>query len=376
MSQPLHALSYGCEPKGITDMQEVDSLAAKLKEHLPWHQARIIFMAQFMLSLLQARSVNLYRIAEHFQTYALTESSYRRIKRFFQKYDFSHLQLARLILHWLPIDRYILCMDRTNWQYGKKHVNYLVVSIAWQGTSIPVVWVCLTKKGGNSNTEERIALMQKVLTLIPADKIDHLLADREFIGQEWFSWLKKQRLLFRLRIRGDLMIATTKGTQVKAEKLFRHVKSGQTETWMSQRKVTGVKVYIAAARSPKSGELLIVVGLDKPESMVSDYAQRWAIEVLFGNLKSRGFDVEATHMTDPKKMDKLMGLLALTVLWCSLAGHWDYGDVELLPLNKHCRPQKSLFRLGLDRLRRTLLNTCAKKNSTTFEELLNVLSRT
>ena len=65
-------------------MQEVNSLAAKLKEYLPWHQAKIIFMAQFMLSLLQARSVNLCRVAEHFETASLVKSSYRRIKRYFQ----------------------------------------------------------------------------------------------------------------------------------------------------------------------------------------------------------------------------------------------------------------------------------------------------
>ena len=115
---------------------------------------------------------------------------------------------------------------------------------------------------------------------------------------------------------------TTKGREVKASRLFRHVKAGQTETWMSQRKVSGVRLYLAAARSPKSGELLIVVGQEKPESLVTGYAQRWSIEVLFGNLKSRGFDVEATHMTDPEKVDKLMGILALTLLRCMLAGHW------------------------------------------------------
>ena len=251
-----------------------------------------------------------------------------------------------------------------------------MVSIAWQGASIPIVWVCLDKKGGNSNTEERIALMQRVLALIPVASIDMLLADREFIGKEWFQWLKKQHLLFRLRIRGDTQIMTTKGHYVKASQLFRHVKAGQTETWGSRRSVSGVKLYIAAARSPKSGELLIVAGLEKPDSMVTDYAQRWAIEVLFGNLKSRGFDVEATHMTAPEKMDRLMGILSLTVLWCMIAGHWEYGDVKTLPLNRHYRPQQSLFRLGLDMLRRVLLNPYSKFDAVTFEDLLYVLSPT
>ena len=168
-------------------MEDISSLAKELKAHLPWHQARIIFLAQFILALIKARSCNLSRVAEAFQSKSMEESSYRRIKRFFSGYTYCEEQLGRLILHWLGLNQYTLCMDRTNWKFGAQHVNYLVVSIAWQGASIPIAWICMDKSGGNSNTSERIAIMKKVLTLIPADKIDSLLADREFFGKGWFK---------------------------------------------------------------------------------------------------------------------------------------------------------------------------------------------
>ena len=84
-------------------MEEVSSLAEKLKLHLPWHQARIIFLSQFILSLILSRSTNLYRVAEEFQTSAQVESSYRRIKRFFHGYSYCYEQLGKLILHWIVI---------------------------------------------------------------------------------------------------------------------------------------------------------------------------------------------------------------------------------------------------------------------------------
>ncbi|MDP0563610.1 MAG: hypothetical protein QS721_15330 [Candidatus Endonucleobacter sp. (ex Gigantidas childressi)] len=102
----------------------------------------------------------------------------------------------------------------------------------------------------------------------------------------------------------------------------------------------------------------------------------YSIETMFGNLKSRGFDLESTHMRNLDRMDKLMGLLTIAVVWCLLVGHWCYGNANQLPLNKHYRPAKSLFRLGLDGLRRVLKNSCAKNNQTPFLVLLNVLSRT
>ncbi|MDP0560790.1 MAG: hypothetical protein QS721_00040 [Candidatus Endonucleobacter sp. (ex Gigantidas childressi)] len=88
------------------------------------------------MALLRSRSTNLYYVAEEFQS---SESSYRRIKRFLADYNYSFEQLSELILSCLDMNRFTLCMDRTNWKHCSKNVNYLVVPIAWQGTSIPIV---------------------------------------------------------------------------------------------------------------------------------------------------------------------------------------------------------------------------------------------
>ena len=205
-------------------------------------------------------------------------------------------------------------------------LNYLVVSIAWQGASIPIVWTCLDKSGGNSNADERIAIMERVLRLIPAKKIDGLLADREFIGHEWFDWLDKQGIVCRLRIKDNTSVMGSGGKPIKAVQLFWNIKLYQIVTWHSKRKVSGVNMYIGARRSVDG--LLIVVATKKPENMVEDYYKRWSIETLFGCLKSRGFDLESTHMTNLDRMDKLMGILALAFTWCLLVGHWSYGGMR------------------------------------------------
>ena len=52
------------------------------------------------------------------------------------------------------------------------------------------------------------------------------------------------------------------------------------------------------------------------------------------------------------------------------------GEAKHFPLNRHYRPAKSLFKLGLDMFRRALLNTQLKHDSISFLLLLKVLSRT
>ena len=44
------------------------------------------------------------------------------------------------------------------------------------------------------------------------------------------------------------------------------------------------------------------------------------METLFGALKSRGFNLEDTHLTDPQRLAKLMGLLALAFAWTYRTG--------------------------------------------------------
>ena len=77
------------------------------------------------------------------------------------------------------------------------------------------------------------------------------------------------------------------------------------------------------------------------------YRKQWEIETLFAALKSRGYDLEATHVTELPRMQWLLDLLALTFAWTHLVGEkralW-----EEPPQEKACqRRAKSLFRYGL-----------------------------
>jgi Transposase DDE domain len=93
-----------------------------------------------------------------------------------------------------------LAIDRTNWKFGKTHVNILVVAVIWKGVGIPLIWKVLPA-AGNSDTETRICLLQELFKVFPNLKIASLTGDREFIGDEWFRWLLDHKIPFVLRLR-------------------------------------------------------------------------------------------------------------------------------------------------------------------------------
>jgi hypothetical protein len=67
-------------------------------------------------------------------------------------------------------------------------INFLVLSVVHQGTAFPLFWTLLPKKG-NSNTKEHIQLIDQFLGVFGSHKIKYLTGDREFIGQQWFTYL-------------------------------------------------------------------------------------------------------------------------------------------------------------------------------------------
>ena len=56
------------------------------------------------------------------------------------------------------------------------------------GLAIPIVWQMLPKKG-NSQTTERIDLMEKFAALLGQEQVGYLTTDREFVGKQWFQYL-------------------------------------------------------------------------------------------------------------------------------------------------------------------------------------------
>ncbi|BDD05597.1 hypothetical protein HNQ88_001507 [Aureibacter tunicatorum] len=62
----------------------------------------------------------------------------------------------------IPISgKYKLSLDRTNWKFGSLNINILFLAVIYEGVSIPILWVMLGDKRGNSNELERINLILK-----------------------------------------------------------------------------------------------------------------------------------------------------------------------------------------------------------------------
>jgi hypothetical protein len=143
---------------------------------------------------------------------------------------------------------FYLAMDRTNWQWGKKNLNILMLAVVYKGVAIPVYGVLLNKKG-NSNTRERIALLKRFTRQFGKERQLGILADREFIGGHWLAWLKAEQISFYMRIKKDAKVPNRQGNaSVQVKQLFPFLKPGESLALRDAKKMTGVGVYLSGLR--------------------------------------------------------------------------------------------------------------------------------
>jgi hypothetical protein len=211
-------------------------------------------------------------------------------------------------------------MDRTNWEFGETDHNLLVISAQIGDTAVPLLWKALGK-AGNSSQEERIALMQKLLRFLPKEKIAGLLADREFIGEKWLGWLAAQDIPFVTRVKENMIATLPSGRKAPLKRLCKQVGVGCPGALRMVTLGKALNVTVQAKRTSKGLVIVACHGLEQAlAEPVNLYRKRWRIECAFACLKRKGFELEDTHITDARRLETLMAVVAIAYAWAFIVG--------------------------------------------------------
>ncbi|NEQ27123.1 MAG: transposase [Microcoleus sp. SIO2G3] len=227
------------------------------------------------------------------------------------------------------------------------------VGVVYRGRTVPVAWCVVAQ----SSSTVRLWTIQRVLRraqrVLPASAVVVLLADRGFADGKLMKYLN-QTLGWHFRIRIKRSFAfyyerqwrKVSDVQLQPGQAWftRHVELGKTQPYGG--------VYLAFAHAKGSDERWIIAS-DEPTSVetFSQYRQRFTVEESFLDLKSNGFQLEASRIRDKHALSQLCGVIALTMLFLILQGLQVVESGNRRRVDAHWQRGMSYLKLGWNWIR-------------------------
>lgn len=279
-------------------------------------------------------------------------SGIRTIERFFAEHFVSSQSLGLMIYELLNLKQHgklTIILDRTNWMFGTKYINIFVATVVLGNTSVPIA-LEVFDSNKSTNFVDRKAILDQIINLIGLENIKIILADREFVGEDWMRLLYENKIPFTIRIRDNIYVENN-GFRMKARMLVRMM--GRKEVCEFKIKLAGMKMRLAATFSCEGEIVLVVAPAYFRGELLKRYRIRWLIELYFKSIKTSGFNIEETHMTASDRIKGLMAVIAFASALAVAAGRIRC-QIKKIKIKKHGRPAYSIFTYGLDLLRSIL----------------------
>lgn len=345
---------------------------AKLRSvHPTLHLKRLAVWVWVVVGLIQSQSVHLSEIANHIPGEAEAAGRIMRIRRWLaSKWIVSRDLYAPIIRDVLePWAGRAVTIMLDGCFIRHKTLQILRVSLSHCYRALPLAWEVSASKG-NVELEVCAAMLAHVAELLKRTRRVTFLADRGFRCRDWAQACRVRDWDYIIRIANNTTITFPGGVQRAADSLG--IKPGQ------RRYLPNVRVTLEAdwicnlaitwtRATPSCPAELCVVMTNLPPSgwVLRHYLKRMHIEESFRDDKSGGFDLHASHLTDPRRLDTLLLALSIAVLWVYELGEQLLRDDRRKEIDPAYKRQLSVFQLGWRLLRR--LSTCATPPACTFQ---------
>jgi hypothetical protein len=311
-------------------------------------------LAMLINGLIGSRKTSLSAIATHTPTAAKRQSRIQRFERWLKNEridaEVYFLPCARALLSSLP-NPLVLVMDAS--EVGRGCLA-LKVNVVYQKRALPLCWTVVKGKKGHLSEQTHIQLLQRAASLLTAERCVIFLGDGEFDGPDLLAMLED--------LGWNYVCRTAKNAQLCEEGewfsfAWLNVEPGECIEIPDVRftnRAYGPLLAVAVWDKDQKEPLYLISNLDFGEEAADWYRRRFRIETFFSDLKSRGFYLAHSHISDPKRMARLLIAVCLAYLFLVLLGAQvvQKGGLSIIHRTKRC--DLSLFQIGLTWLQHCL----------------------
>ena len=224
----------------------------------------------------------------------------------------------------------------------------LMVSIIYQKRAIPIAWVTVKGKKGHLPEETHVALMQRVQPLIPPECTVIFLGDGEFDGLDLLRAIEDAGWKYVCRTGCNRVITDDGDTFSLSELCLKPgdmVEMAQVEFGID---CASIELVIAWWHKDYDKPIFLVSNMLCAEEACYFYRRRFRIETFFSDQKSRGFNLQRSHIADNERIERFLIATCLAYIWMIYLGVQVRGRPDVMKIiHRTDRCDLSLFQLGL-----------------------------
>ncbi|WKN40872.1 IS4 family transposase [Tunicatimonas pelagia] len=229
----------------------------------------------------------------------------------------------------------------------------LMISVIYRQRATPVVWTVVWAKKGHLPEKMHRQLLERLAEIVPSDCQISIVGDGEYDGCNWQADIIGYGWNYVLRT-GCAKLAGQCPQDMLALKWLAPA-VGQTTFTLTDAYFTHQHygpLNITVWHEGKYKEAIYLLSnLDYPPLITQLYKKRFkpgrrAIETFFSDQKSRGFNLQRSHLNDPERLAKLLIATCLAYIFCILAGVQCQQSQYYPMVHRTDRCDLSLFFLG------------------------------
>lgn len=309
---------------------------------------QLLTLAALISGIVGARHSQLDKIAAKVPLSAKPDSRTKRFARWTANDAITpsvfFLPVAASLLAALAHRPLVLLLDGST--VGRNCIA-LLVSVAYRGRALPLAWVVVRGSKGHLSDDVHLQVLHQLFPLVPRAAQVVLLGDGEFdslLFQQTLSaagWIYVCRTACHLplQIEGDWLVIADLARSPGVCQLLPDVRF----TTQAYGPINLIAWWEVGYAKP----LFLVTNAELCEEACAWYRRRFGIETLFGDHKSRGFQLHKSHLSDPLRLARLLIATALAYLWIVFLGTVAQVEGWDRVIHRSARCDLSLFQLGL-----------------------------
>src|SRR5262244_4246682 len=265
-------------------------------------------LAALISGIVGSRSTQLPTIATKVPNGTKPESRVKRFARWLGNANILEevyfLPYADILLHHLALETVVLVMDGS--VVGRR-CNALMIHVLYKGRALPLAWRVRQGPKGHFPEELHIALVELIRACLPEGAQVVFLGDGEFDGTALQATLNEAGWSYVCRTAMSTL-ATLEGETFRLDTLGACSKPG-TLIALQEVKFTrdayGPVMVLSCWAKGYQEPLYLVSNMASAEEACRYYQKRFRIETFFSDQKSRGFNIQKSHIADPQRLSRL-----------------------------------------------------------------------